>query len=195
MKKTGLLFLTLMLSAALLCGCASNADSLASPSPGVNNSMAPQASPGTMDPANGLNDLLDLGSPSPDGAGGMEGGSAEGGISSLEDAKKASEEMGDAVEKLSEVDDAYVVAVGENALVGVQLNDQYQGGVDERLKKMILSRVQTVNKAVTGVAVTDDRARLKEIQALAETLNQASSLNSVSTQATDLMKQITVYRE
>ena len=96
MKKTGLLFLTLMLSAALLCGCASNADSLASPSPGVNNSMAPQVSPGMTDNPNGLDDLLELNSPNPDGAGGMEGGSASGGISSLEDAKKASEEMGDA---------------------------------------------------------------------------------------------------
>lgn len=192
MKKTGLLFLTLLLTAVLLCGCAGSADILASPTPGATG-MTPGAAGG----GNGLEEMLPMGSPGPEASMGPDGGSApaSGGISSLEDAQKASEEMEDAIGKLSEVDDAYVVAVGQNALVGVKLNDQYQGGVDDRLNKMVLSRVQTVNKSVTGVAVTDEEARCREIQALSETLDGASSLEQVSSQAEDLMKQLTVYRE
>ena len=150
-----------------------------------------------------LDNMLGVNSPSPAGTIQPDGGTGaddassglSSGITSLEDAKKMSEEMEDAVEKLSEVDDAYVVAVGENALVGVKLNDQYQGKADERLNKMILTRVQTVNKAVTGVAVTEDAARVKEIEALSKTLDEASSLDSTAKQAEDMMKQITVYRE
>ena len=81
------------------------------------------------------------------------------------------------------------------AMVALQTDSQYQGGVDERMKKMVLSRVQTVEKAVTGVAVTADEAQVKEIQALAETLDGASALEDVKSQAQKLIDQITVYQE
>lgn len=180
MKKLWLLLLLLTLAAALLAGCAGNADTLASPSPGVTN-MLPDTSPSApVDP---------MGSPAPDAL------TPGGGIATLEDAKKASETMEDAIGQLSEVDDAYVIALDQTALVGVKLNSQYQGGVDERMKKMVLSRVQTVEKAVTGVAVTADEAQVKEIQALAETLDSASALEDVKSQAQKLIDQITVYQE
>ena len=113
----------------------------------------------------------------------------------MEDAKKASEEMEDALEKLTEVDDAYVVAVGTRALAGLKFTAQSQGGIDERLKKMVLSRVQSVDKTITGVAVTADEKLVKEIDALAENLENATSLDAVKTQAEELMNQITVYTE
>ncbi len=188
MKKLWLLMLLLTLAAAVLAGCASNADTLSSPSPAVTDTL-PSVSPGTA------TDMLS--SPQPD-ASVMPDGSAlpgMGGVSSLEDAKKESEEMEDAIGKLSEVDDAYVVALGTQALVGVKYNSQYQGQTDERMKKMILSRIQTVDKAITGVAVSSDEAQVKEIEALAKALDEASSLAAISSQGEELMNQITVYSE
>lgn len=183
MKKLWLLLLLLTMAAALLAGCASNADTLASPSPAVTN-MMPQVSPNATD---------GMMSPMPGNSAAPTSGA--GGITSLEDAQKASEAMEDALERLTEVDDAYVVATGTTALVGLKFTAQYQGQVDDRMKKMVLARVQTVDKTITGVAVTDEEARVKEIDALSETLENATSLEAVTTQADDLASQITVYTE
>ena len=185
MKKLWMLMLLLARAAAVLAGCASNADTLASPSPAV--SAMPSASPdATNSPT----------SPQPDASGNpgsvMPG---MGGITSLEDAQKKSEEMEDAIGKLSEVDDAYVVAIDTRALVGVKYNSQYQGQTDDRMKKMILARIQTVDKAVTGVAVSSEEDQVKKIQSLAENLDSATSLSAISSQAEDLMNQITVFTE
>lgn len=190
MKKLWLLLLLLTMAAALLAGCASNADTLASPSPGVTDNMLPQVSPNATD---------GMTSPGPDNSVSPDASTAPtlgaGGIATLEDAKKASEAMEDALEKLTEVDDAYVVATGTTALVGLKFTPQYQGKVDDRMKKMVLTRVQTVDKTITGVAVTDEEARVKEIDALAETLESATSLGAVTTQAEELASQISVYTE
>jgi hypothetical protein len=113
----------------------------------------------------------------------------------LESAQQAAQAMEEAVEKLSEVDDAYVVPMGDTALVGLKFTSQYQGGVDDRLKKMVLTRVQTVEKSIAKVAVTDDAALTGGIQALAETMKGASSLTDVNGKAEEMLKQLTVYGE
>ena len=186
MKKIWLLLLLTVLSAALLTGCASNADTLASPTPGATG-MLPQILP---EATNGA-----AVSPGPDASTTATPSASAGGIKSLEDAKKASEAMEDAIEKLTEVDDAYVVATGSTALVGIKFTAQYQGKVDDRMKKMVLTRVQTVDKTITGVAVTDDAELVKKIDDLAETLENATSLSAVTAQAEELASQITVYTE
>lgn len=60
---------------------------------------------------------------------------------------------------------------------------------------MILARIQTVDKAVTGVAVSSEEDQVKKIQSLAENLDSATSLSAISSQAEDLMNQITVFTE
>ena len=180
MKKQGLLLL-LMLAAALLAGCASNADTLASPTPGATNRVE-SILPGVTESA----------SPSPTQA--ADNGTM-GGINSLEDAKAESEKMEEAIQKLTEVDDAYVVAVGNTALVGVKLTEQYQGKVDDRLKKMILTRAQTVDKGITRVAVTDDETLVAAVQALADALESATSMGGISSQLDELAEKIQVFTE
>lgn len=187
-----MLLLLLTLAALVLAGCSGSADTLPTPTPGATD-MTPQASPGATTGVDGIMDGLLPGSTvSPDASGAPAVG-AGAGIATVEDAKKDSEEMEDAIEKLSEVDDAYVVAVGNTAVVGVEFDAQYKGGMDDRMKGMVLTRVQTVNKNVTGVAVTDDEKLVQQIESLAETLESATSLSAVSTQAEELAGQITVY--
>jgi len=189
-KKTWSLLLLLTLAAALLAGCASNADTLSSPTPGATQ-MNPMASPDMTENI--------MTSPGPDSSVSPDSSAAPvlgaGSIATLEDAKRASEQMEDALEKLTEVKDAYVVPLGEKALVGLEMDAQYQGEVDERLKKMVLARVQTVNKTVTGVAVTADPVLVKGVEALADTLEGATSLSAVSTQLEEMLGKIQVYTE
>ncbi len=188
MKKM-LLFLMLATAAALLLtGCASSADTLPSPTPGTNNVTIQPLVP-DMNGNNGMNT----------GTTDMPNGTAQplnnGNTMTVESAQQAAQAMKEAVIKLSEVDEAWVVPMGDTALVGVKFDSQYQGGADDRLKKMVLTRVQSVDKAVTKVAVTDSAALVTGIQALAETLKGASSLDDVNTKAEDMLKQLTVYSE
>ncbi|MBE5787385.1 MAG: hypothetical protein E7324_07575 [Clostridiales bacterium] len=195
MKKLWMLMALLTLAAALLTGCASNADTLASPTPGA-PMMTPQASPNiTDDITDGIDNLMPglIPSASPNGTAAPDMGA--GGIASLEDAKRLSDAMEDALEMLSEVDDAYVVATGDTALVGLEFTAQYQGQADDRIKKMVLSRVRTVDQSIKGVAVTADPAQVRSIEALADSLEDATSLSAISAQAEEMISQLTVYTE
>ncbi len=177
------LLMTLCLALGVaLAGCTSSADMTApSVSPGA--SASPMAT--TQSPTDG---------PSPDTSAepDMPAGSAS---VSLEDSKKASEQMEDAVVMLTEIDDAYVVALGNRALVGIKADGQYQGTVDERLQKAILTRLQTIDKAVTEIYVTDDEARRGDIEKLAEELEKATDIAQIQTRFDELVQGMTAYRE
>ena len=187
--KKALLFLMLAAAAVmLLTGCASNADTLPSPTPGTNSVTIQPLLPDTNG-NNGMNMSATA----------MPAGTAQplnnGNTMTVESAQQAAQNMKEAVMKLSEVDEAWVVPMNDTALVGVKFSSQYQGGVDDRLKKMVLTRVQSVDKAVTKVAVTDSAALVTSIRALAETLKGASSLDDVNTKTEEMLKQLTVYSE
>ncbi len=188
MKKIWFLLLLTVISAALLTGCASNADTLPSPTPGATN-MLDGLLPGAGEASASPDAAMPSASPE------NSAGPAANGEMTLESAQQAAQAMEEAVEKLSEVDDAYVVPMGDTALVGLKFTSQYQGGVDGRLKKMVLTRVQTVEKSIAKVAVTDDAALTGGIQALAETMKGASSLTDVNGKAEEMLKQLTVYGE
>lgn len=182
MKKTLLILMLTVLSAVMLTGCASNADTLASPTPGATN-MMDNLLPGTGTATE---------SPMTDNATMMPDGTAAP-AATIEDTRKNVQAMEEAVEKLSEVDDAYVITVGDTALVGLEFENQYQGGTDERLKKMVLARLQTVDKNIDKVAVTSDEPLVTSIEALSEVLKSASSLEDVNKRAEEVLKQLTVY--
>ena len=101
------------------------------------------------------------------------------GIQTLEDARKAAQAMAEAVERLSEVDEASVIALGDTALVGLKFGSEYKGQVDDRMKKMVLARVQTVDKSIQSVAVTSDVKWLQDIQAMGQALGSATGLDDV----------------
>ncbi len=183
MKRTLMLFAFTLISALLLTGCASSADTQASPTPGATNMLDGLLPGGGMTTSNPAQ--------TEDGTMRPEGTPAP--AASVEDTRKAAQAMEEAVEKLSEVDDAYVFAVGDTALVGLKFASQYQGETDERLKKMVLARLQTVDQSVTKAAVTSDEPMVTGVQALAEALNGAASLDDVNRRAEELLKQLTVY--
>ena len=191
MKKLWLLLLLTLLASILLTGCASSADSLSTPTPGntgAQNNLIPNLT-ATGTPGPSVTNL-----PS---ATGMpdNGNNGAATVQRPEDVRDASKKMADAIERLSEVDDAYVVALGDTALVGLEFAPEYQGKVDDRIKKMVLTRAQTVDKTIRSVAVTDDVKWVQDIEALADTLKNSTNLDALKAQMDDLVKQITVYTE
>lgn len=189
MKKIGCFVCSLMMAALLFTGCSRSSANNAAPTPGSTQSM-PQNSPmlNTTDMPI-LSDLKEGANNIKDGAENLMG------LTTLQDVQQSSEEMEDAVEQLSEVDDAYVIAHGKKALVGLEMNSQYQGGVDERLQKMVLARLQTIEKGISEAAITDDAQKVQSIRSLTEKLDDATDLSQILPMMEELMQGIDTFTE
>ena len=173
MKKTWILLVISILGLALFSACASNADTLPSPSPMA--STTPSAMPqATQAPTVSI-------------APATEAPATPAGVNSIEDAQRVSDNVAEEVEKLSELDTAEAVVAGNIALVGVKYDAQYQGGLTERLTEMVEQRVETIDKTITAVHVTDDQAMLDKIAKLREELNNKSiTFAELQTQLLDI---------
>ncbi|MBP3645258.1 MAG: YhcN/YlaJ family sporulation lipoprotein [Clostridia bacterium] len=182
MKKGWMLLGISVLSLTALTGCTSSADTMPSPSPSatMNATASPEA---TMPPAVSIAPAVTA---SPD----MEATPA--GINSVEDSKRVSEKVSDEVEKLSEIDEAEALVAGNIALVGVKYDDQYQGGLTDRLKDMVQERVDIVDKTVTTVHVTDDGEMMTRIAELREKLDDMNfTFEQLQTKLLELGSSIT----
>ncbi len=183
-----------LLSLALFTSCTSSADTLPQTSPGTSQSpggASTTAPTGTMDPSTSAmpsatddaNDMSNMtGIPGMSGMNGANGTNGmngttdtmnNGGVNTVEDAKRVSDQIADEVEKLSEIDDAEAVVAGNIALVAIEYDDQYQGGLTDRLKDMITERVETIDKAVTSVHVTDSEEIVNMVKELTRKLESA----------------------
>lgn len=189
MKKTMILTILLLCAALLLSGCASNAgasptDNMTLTSPGASPNVTTSPGMNSDTPGNGLGALST----------GMPGAGAAQQIETAEDALTASKALRDAVIKLTEVDTASAVAVGNTALVGVKYDESYQGGLDDRLRGMILTRAQTVSPAITSVAVTDKEEEITQINSLFQMLQNGSPYTTVQANADTMTAGLDVYK-
>ena len=186
MKKKWMLTLLCAFALMGLAGCASNADALPSPSPMA--SAAPMASPSTMPEATTLTpDLTPTDSPdalSPDAQ------AANLGVTTAEDAKRVSSAVEDELEKLSEVDEAEVLVLGNVALVGLKFDSQYQGGLTDRIRSMVKDRIGTVQKGIETVAVTDAPVLIEGIDDLQDLLEGSGSIGDLTGKVNTLVQQI-----
>ena len=116
---------------------------------------------------------------------------AEDAIKTTAEAKQQSKAMEHALEELTEVDDAEVVAIDRTALVGLKFTAQYQGGLDGRMKKAVLTQLQTVNKSINAVCVTADSIFAEKIDKLEDMLDSAADFSEIKQQFEALAKEIT----
>ena len=172
--KTWKLILTCTLAMGLLVGCASNADNMMTTTPTtqpMQTTQQPAATnvptmyPATTAPA----------------ASAMS-------ITTVDDAKRIADQIEDELEKLSEVDEAYVVVFGEAALVGVEYDEEYQGGTTQRIEDMVKDRIKTVHQGITKVYVTDDPIQVTAIKALEDVVDGGSvAFDDLSRQAQEII--------
>ena len=116
-------------------------------------------------------------------------------IMGTEDALKASQQIRDAVTKLTEVDTAVCVAAGDKAAVGVSYDVSYQGRMDDRLRGMVYARVKAIHPGLTHVYVTDDPAVSNEIASLYQMLQSGSSYETIESSLNTLTKDMEPYKE
>ena len=188
MKK--MLFLTMLTLALalMLTGCASNADTAPTADPGVTSQpVIPSNIPQTTD--QGM--LGDLGNTIGEALNG--GNSAM--LSNADEALKASQDLRDAVQKLTEVDTAVAAAAGNTALVGVTFNGSYQGGVDDRLNAMVLDRAKAAHAGITRIAVTSNADEIDQISSLYQMLQSGSSYSTVRADLETLAGKMNMYQK
>ncbi|MBQ8655435.1 MAG: YhcN/YlaJ family sporulation lipoprotein [Clostridia bacterium] len=189
MKKT-LLALSLTAAAGMmLTSCAAGMEPTPSASPSASPTVTvtnvPAAEPETM-PDSGADSpmgLLPDESASPDPT-------AEG-VTSVSDARKAVESIEDELEKLSEVDNAQVMLAGNTAVVALEFDDQYQGGLDDRLREIVRERVNGVISGVSVIEITDDLGLMGELEKLGDSLDGAADMDSLRSEMEKIIQRIT----
>lgn len=190
MKKGILTLLCVAMAALALGGCAANASgTTATAAPIVTNS--PMA---TVQPAATI---------APETSPAMDGG-MNGGLTGTNDANTAApagmtpaqagrlaEQIAESVERISEINDAEVVVSNERVLVAVEFEDQYNAGLDDRMKQMITQAVQKVDSNLTEISITDDDTLYGQVKGLGQRLAKATGLDELADDFGDLWDRIT----
>ena len=202
MKKT-LLTLSALSLALMLGSCRAKQD-MTSATSQPTTSASPTASPqvttiapgmtegttDTMDGADGMDNITN-------GANGMDGilpGSTmipeSTGVTSMDKAKRVIEQIEDELERLSEVDDAEVVIAGNKAAVGLEFDDQYKAGVDDRLRKIVKERIDSVISVTCTAAVTADKGIMDAIESLGERLDTMADMTPLENDLDAIIRKI-----
>ena len=202
MKKT-LLTLSALSLALMLGSCRAKQD-MTSATSQPTTSASPTASPqvttiapgmtegttDTMDGADGMGNMTN-------GANGMDGilpGSTmipeSTGVTSMDKSKRVIEQIEDELERLSEVDDAEVVIAGNKAAVGLEFDDQYKAGVDDRLRKIVKERIDSVISGISTVAVTADKGIMDAIESLGERLDTMADMSALENDLDAIIRKI-----
>lgn len=194
MKKI-LMTLTLLAAAALLSACASKPDMTTatnSPEPTAGEpsfpDMLPTATGILPQVQDGMNEMLDglTGQPTD-----MPAASPEStGVTSMDAARRVVEQIEDELERLSEVDDAQVVIAGNRAAVALEFDDQYKGGVDDRLRGIVRERIDSVISGVTDISITADATLMDALETLGERLDTMSDMNALQSDLDAIIRRI-----
>lgn len=199
MKKTLLTLSALMLTMTL-GGCKSSSDMISATSepmstasatpnittvqPNTNDGLMNGTMDGTMDDAmngtNGMDGILPGSTIIPEATG----------VTSMDKARRVIEQIEDELERLSEVEDAEVVIAGNKAAVGLEFDDQYKAGLDDRLRGIVKDRIDSVISGISTVAITADETVMDAIESLGERLDTMSDMTALQSDLDAIIRKI-----
>lgn len=183
-----LLTLTLLSSVLTLCACTAATDTITATTP-PSASQSVTAFPDMLPTATGvIPQLTDSTSAQPTTAPTRVPEAT--GATSMDKARRAVEKIEEELERLSEVDDAQVVIAGNRAAVALEFDDQYKGGIDERLRGIVQERIDGVISGVTDVAITADETLMEALETLGERLETMSDMNALQSDLDAIWRKI-----
>lgn len=112
------------------------------------------------------------------------------GVTSMDKARRAIEQIEDELERLSEVDDAQVVIAGNKAAVALEFDDQYRGGVDDRLRGIVKERIESVISGISTIAVTADSAIMDALESLGDRLEGTADMTALQNDLDAVIRKI-----
>lgn len=184
MKKS-LLTLMLLLSMTLLASCGGD----------TNNNPAQTSEPAmlTSQPENtvlpGLDDGNEIMLPDDETTNPLQNDQATG-VTSMDKARRAIEQLEEELERLSEVKEAKVLIAGHKAAVALEFDTQYQAGIDDRLRGIVQDRVDSVIGGIDSVQVTADPGILEAIDTLQDGLESVSDMSSLQQELDRILEQM-----
>lgn len=187
MKKS--LTLLLLACALAMTACAAKDKTTVTDEPQATATNSPEMAPQSTGMLPGVGDMMDL----PDAmieAPTTTTSPKSTGVTSMEKARSVVEAIEDELERLSEVEDAQVIIAGNKAAVALEFDDQYQGGVDDRLREIVKERIDGVISGVTDISITTDRDIMDELEALGERLSTLSDMTALQSDLDALIKKI-----
>ncbi|MCL2812079.1 MAG: YhcN/YlaJ family sporulation lipoprotein [Clostridia bacterium] len=178
MKRTTLVILCVALVCAL-AGCASNVGTpLPSPEP-YGPTMLPSS---TMMPA----PVMPEGTAAP---GATVGPETTGAMSTV-DAAAAAKRVSDEVVKLSEIDKATTVVMGNTALIGVHFATQYRGEMTTRIKDMVEERAKAAAPSIQRISITADPDLIARIQAILTKVQNGASATEIGAEFSEIVNRV-----
>lgn len=105
-------------------------------------------------------------------------------------AGQLAEKIAQAVQQISEIDEAQVVVNNDRALVAVRFDAQYNAGLDDRMKQLITETVQKVDDSLKDVEITDDDTLYGQIKGLGERVANVTGLDELADDFGDLWDRI-----
>lgn len=112
------------------------------------------------------------------------------GVTSMDKAKRVIEQIEDELERLSEVDDAEVVIAGNKAAVGLEFDDQYKAGLDDRLRSIVKERIDSVISGISTIAITEDEGVMDAIESLGERLGTMADMTALQSDLDAIIRKI-----
>ena len=103
-------------------------------------------------------------------------------------AGQLAEKIAQAVQQISEIDEAQVVVNNGRALVAVRFDAQYSAGLDDRMKQQITETVQKVDDTLKDVEITD--TLYGQIKGLGERVANVTGLDELADDFGDLWDRI-----
>ena len=84
----------------------------------------------------------------------------------------------------------HVVIAGNKAAVGIEFDDQYKAGLDERLRTIIKERIDSVISGISTVAITADEGVMDAIESLGERLDTMSDMAALQSDLDAIIRKI-----
>lgn len=148
--------------------------------PGATNGLMDGMMDDAMDGTNGMDGILPNSTVIPESTG----------VTTMDKAKRVIEQIEDELERLSEVDGAEVVIAGNKAAVGLEFDDQYKAGLDDRLRGIVKDRIDSVISGISTVAITADETVMDAIESLGERLDTMSDMTALQSDLDAIIRKI-----
>lgn len=110
------------------------------------------------------------------------------------DWRAEAENVEDAIEQLSEIDDARVAIAGNTALVGVKFDDAYRGEMTDRIREMIDGVVKKADPSIQTVAVTAAESDVERIFDMSDRVSAGEAFEDFREDIENIVRNATTMR-
>ncbi|WP_171011337.1 YhcN/YlaJ family sporulation lipoprotein [Haloimpatiens lingqiaonensis] len=100
------------------------------------------------------------------------------------------QKIADAVNKIEGVNSSYVVISDKNALVGLDINKDYEGKIADDLRKKVEDTVKNTDKEIQTVALTVDADLTERIKNLGSDIRGGKPLSGLGTEIQEILNRI-----